>query len=135
MLNLLLKLLGMEIYTVPVISFKEQFGSMMTMQWKTVKVKTPNGSIISYDTFPIDEIKCFNRHEIPCNVKVKPSIEIRITHLKNKKSIFYFDRIRVQDNKIIGQNLRTFKFKDEEISLETISKIEIQDGKKYYRYV
>jgi hypothetical protein len=131
----ILKFLGLEVYTISLESFKEQFGNMMDLEWKEVKVKNPNGMINKYKTFPIEIIKCKNDDGKEVLLKIKPSIEMRITYSNNKKSVFYLDRIRVENNTVFGHQSRFFRFITKEIHFREISKIEIQDGKKQFKYV
>lgn len=131
----ILKFLGLEIYTVTLESLKEQFGNMMNLEWKEVKVKNPKGFISTYKTFPIETIKCKNDQGKEIILKIKPSIEMRITYANNKKTIFYLDRIRVENNTIFGHQSRLLGFITKEIHFRDISKIEIQDGRKNFKYV
>jgi hypothetical protein len=135
MIKKILKFLGLESYTIPLTSFKEQFGNMMDLTWKEVKVKNPSGLISTYKTFPIDEIKCQNDNGELIILRVKPSLEMRITDTVGKKTIFYFDRIKVENGKISGSQSRFIKAIQKEIPFHNISKIEIQDGKKRFKYV
>ncbi|WNM18981.1 hypothetical protein [Flavobacterium capsici] len=131
----ILKFLGLEVYTISLQSFKEQFGNMMEMEWKEVKVKSPDGMISKYKTFPINEIRCKNDEGKEVILKIKPSIEMRVTYSNNKKSVFYFDKIKVENNTISGSQSRIFGFITKEIHFRDITKIEIQDGRKQFKYV
>ena len=51
-----------------------------------------------------------------------------------KKTVYYFDRIFVTDTTVSGTYSRILGLQ-KTIPLETIKKIEIQDGRKNYRYV
>lgn len=135
MIKKILKFLGLESYTIPISSFKEQFGHMMDLQWKEVKVKNPSGRVSTYKTFPINEIKCQNDNGKLVVLKVKPSLELRITDKLGKRTVFYFDKIKVENDTIIGSQSRFLKFIQKEIRLSDITKIEIQDGKKHFKYV
>jgi hypothetical protein len=134
-LKKILKFLGFESYTISPESFKEQFGKMMDLEWIEVKVKNPGGIISTYKTFPIDTIKCRNDEGKEIILKVKPSIEMRITHSNNKKTVFYFDKIRVENNIIYGHQSRLLSIVTKEIHFRDISKIEVQDGKKNFKYI
>jgi len=63
-----------------------------------------------------------------------PSIEMRVTH-NSKKTIFFFDRVYVGDSVLTGVESRFIPTARKSISLKEISKIEIQDGKKKFRYI
>lgn len=135
MFKKIIKFLGLESYTIPLTSFKEQFGHMMDLKWKEVNVKHPTGIITTYKTFPIQQIKCQNDDGKQVILKVKPSLELRITDNAGKKTVFYFDKIKVENDTIIGSQSRLLKSIQKEISFSTIEKIEIQDGKKNFKYV
>ena len=135
MLKKIIKLLGFESYTISLENFKEQFGNMMQKEWKEVTVKDPMGKISKYKTFPMDTIKCKNDEGKEIILKIKPSIEIRITDTNNKKTIFYFDKIRVENNSIFGSQSRILKVLTKEIPFRDITKIEVQDGRKNFKYV
>lgn len=127
--------IGPKTYVIPLDSFQEQFGNMTELEWKEVKVRNPAGGVSSYHTFPIDEIRCLNKDGEPFTLQVKPSIEIRITKLDGKKTVFYFDKIRVENGIIEGSQSKILKSMKTEIALENISKIEVQDGGKKFTYV
>jgi hypothetical protein len=59
---------------------------------------------------------------------------MRVTH-NGKKSIFYFDRVFVNDSMLIGAKSRFIKSIMQSIRLSEISKTEVQDGEKNFRYV
>jgi hypothetical protein len=125
----------MQIYTIPVDSFREQFGNMASMELKVVKVQSPRGMIQTYKTFPIKKVRCINDSSLPVTLNIKPSFEMRITDNRGKRTIFYLDRICVENDIITGHQSRKLGFIQKTIALSDISKIEIQDGKKYYRYL
>lgn len=107
----------METYTIPIDSFRAQFGNMMNLEWKTVKVKDPHGMISSYQTFPINEIKVIDDNGQSKTLNVKPSLEMRVTDKLGKKSVFYFDKIMVQNDTLIGDQSRFLSFIKKEIPL------------------
>jgi hypothetical protein len=125
----------MEIFTIPVESFREQFGNMFSMEWKIVKIQSPRGMIQTYKTFPIEKVHCITYSGIPVNLNIKPSLEMRITDNRGKRTVFYLDRIRVENDILTGHQSRKLGFIQKAIPLSDVHKIEIQDGKKYYRYL
>lgn len=135
MIKTVLKFLGLESYNIPINSFKEQFGNMMELEWKEVTVRDPTGMLSTYLTFPIDEVKCQNDKGELITLKVKPSLEMRITDNVGKRTVFYFDKIKVENDRIIGSQSRFLKFIQKEIPFHNISKIEIQDGRKRFKYI
>ncbi|PKP24071.1 MAG: hypothetical protein CVU06_05370, partial [Bacteroidetes bacterium HGW-Bacteroidetes-22] len=101
---------------------------------RTVFTQYPAGNIVEYLTVPIDYIKCVDKDNNPFELKNSPSIEVRFTEKDNKRTVFYFDRIFLQDTLIIGDRSRFLRLK-KGISINNVKMIEIQDGHKYYRYV
>ena len=68
-------------------------------------------------------------------LKNSPSLEIRFTNSNNKKTIFYFDLISVDETFVSGVQSRFITSIRKTIPLNTIRTIEIQDGKKKFSYV
>lgn len=130
----LLILGGCKTYFIPLESFKEQFKDINSTSLKTVYAKGPAGDIAEYLANPIEYIKCVDKENNPFELKNSPSIEIRFTRNNNKKTIFYFDYVYLQDSMIIGDMSRFFYMK-RSIPLNDIKKIEVQDGHKNFKYV
>lgn len=58
---------------------------------------------------------------------------MRITDVKNKKHIFYFDTVTIEDSTFTGMNSRALAaFKS--IRYADIKKVEVQNGGKPYYY-
>lgn len=121
-------------YYIPLESFKEQFKDINSTSLKTVYVKGPIGGVAECLANPIEYIKCVDKDNNPFELKNSPSIEIRFTRNNNKKTIFYFDYVYLQDSMIIGSKSRFFNMK-RSIPLNDIKKIEVQNGHKKFKYV
>lgn len=122
-------------YYIPVDSFKQQFAGMDTSKLKEVTTRGPAGDKVRYKTFPIDFIKCVDKDGNPVELRNSPSLEIRFTDTNNKKTIFYFDLISVDETYVRGVQSRFIPSIKKTIPLSTIKTIEIQDGKKKFSYV
>lgn len=121
-------------YYIPVDSFKEQFVGLEPT--KVVTTSGPGGDRVSYMTYPITSIKCVDKNGSAYNLKASPSLEIRFTYgNNNKRTIFYFDLIRIRDTLLTGGQSRFIPSIKKTISLNSITKIEIQDGQKKFNYV
>jgi hypothetical protein len=127
-------LVSCKSYYIPLESFQEQMKDISTVELKTVNTKGPMGDVVSYKTYPIEFIKCIDKNNNPFELKNSPSIEIRFTEKNNKRTIFYFDQIYIQDSTIIGDGSR-FIYHQKAIPIENIKLIEIQDGHKDFKYV
>ena len=121
-------------YYIPIESFKSQFKDIDSVELKTVNTKGPMGDVVTYKTYPIDYIKCVDKQNNPFELKNSPSIEVRITDIKDKRTYLYFDQMYVQDSVLKGDGSRFIYF-HKEIPLKDIKLIEIQDGHKKFKYV
>lgn len=119
-------------YYIPVDSFKEQFaGTGM----REVTTQGPVGDRAKYITYSIDSIQAVDKTGNPVTIINSPSVEIRFTDTSNKKTVFYFDMIRFDGEHITGRQSRFVSAFKKTISIGAVKKIEVQDGKKNYRYV
>lgn len=125
---------GCKTYFIPVDSFSEQMKDIDSVELKTVYTKGPMGDVVSYKTYPIDYIKCVDKKNNPVELKNSPSLEIRFTDKNNKRTYFYFDQIYIQDSTVFGDGSRFINYQ-KQIPLKEIQLIEIQDGRKKFKYV
>lgn len=133
-LILILFFCSCKTYYIPVDSFKQQFAGMQQSQMEKVTVQGPIGERTTYKTFPQDSVDCIDKNGTRIRLEKAPSLEIRFTDTNNKKTVFYFDRIFVTDTSVTGTYSRILGL-TKNISLNSIKKIELQDGRKNYRYV
>jgi len=122
-------------YYISIESFKQQFQGLDSSNLKEITTQGPLGGQTKYKTTPIDSIFCVDKNGQPVVLTNSPSIEIRFTDNHQKKSIFYFDRITVDSTSVTGVQSRIISSIRKTIPLNTIQKIEVQNGKKKYRYV
>jgi len=127
-------LFSCKTYYIPIESFKEQFSEIDSTKLKIVNTRGPAGNVAEYLANPIEYIKCVDKNDNPFELKNSPSIEIRFTLNNNKKTIFYFDYVYLQDSLVIGDRSRFFYMK-KSIPLNDIKKIEVQDGHKNFKYI
>ena len=121
-------------YYIPLESFNEQMKDVDLVELKTVNMKGPMGDVVSYKTYPIEYIKCVDKNDNPVELKNSPSIEIRFTEKDNKRTTLYFDQIIIKDSMVIGDGSRFINYV-KEIPVNNIKLIEVQDGKKKFKYV
>ena len=125
-------------YLIPVESFKEQFMNVDSTKLKHVVVRGPYGEKYNYLANPIELIRVVDKHGNNTELVNSPSIEIRFTYLENnrtKRTIYYFDRVCLHDQFVTGVRSRFIPTLVRTIPIESIQKIEIQDGKKKFSYV
>jgi hypothetical protein len=120
-------------YYIPVDSFREQFVGLEPS--KEVTTRGPGGDKVKYMTYPITSIKCVDKNGSAYNLTASPSLEIRFTYGNNQRTIFYFDLIRINDTLLTGGQSRFMPSIKKTISLNSIKKIDIQDGHKKFVYV
>jgi hypothetical protein len=131
---LFLGLISCKTYYIPVESFKEQFNGIDSTKLKIVNTRGPAGDIAQYPANPIEYIKCVDKDNNPFELKNSPSIEIRFTEQNNKRTVYYFDRVFLQDTLIIGDMSRFIHYR-KGISINNVKLIEVQDGHKNFKYV
>lgn len=131
---ILLGLISCKTYYIPVESFKEQFNGIDSTKLKIVNTRGPAGDIAQYPANPIEYIKCVDKDNNPFELKNSPSIEIRFTEQNNKRTVYYFDRVFLQDTLIIGDMSRFIHYR-KGISINNVKLIEVQDGHKNFKYV
>lgn len=122
-------------YLIPIESFEEQFQNVNESSREEVKVRTPYYEISTkYLANTINNITCFDKNNNSIILKNSPSIQIRITEKNEKKTIFYFDRVYLENSIVYGDKSRIPGF-EKGIPLDSILKIEIQDEKKNFKYI
>jgi len=121
-------------YYIPLNSFREQFNGIDSSKLILVNTRDPYGFISEYYANPILYIKCVDKNNNPYELKNGPSIEIRFTEKNNKRTIYYFDRLYLQDTLIIGDRSRILGLR-KGISINNVKLIEVQDGHKKFEYV
>ncbi|MES2808301.1 MAG: hypothetical protein V4619_06735 [Bacteroidota bacterium] len=129
----ILLLCSCKTYYIPVDSFRQQFKGLERSKYVTTQ--TPLGSKQSYDTYPIAFIKCIDKNGSETALKNGPSIEIRFTTNDNKKTVFYFDLMSIYQDTVLGVKSRFVPNIKEKISLTNVKSIEVQDGKKKFKYL
>lgn len=121
-------------YLIPIESFEQQFAGIDSTSLKEVRIK--GATYDSYLANPIKKIDCIDKKGNAFQLVNSPAIEIRFTYgEKNKKTIFYFDRVIKKDTLIIGGQSRFIPSIIKAIPFNSVTKIEVQDGGKNFRYI
>ena len=131
---LILGVVSCTTYYIPIDSFKEQFKDIDSTALKLVSTRGPAGEIEHYPANPIVQIKCIDKEGNPFLLTNSPSIEMRITEIDNKRTVFYFDRVYLRDSLIVGDRSR-FIYLPKAIPINNVKLIEVQDGHKNFKYV
>jgi hypothetical protein len=125
-------------YIIPIDSLKSQFAGIDSTKLIEVKVVGPYGERYDYFANPIKTIWCKDSNGSSLQLTNSPSIEVRVTYMyesKSKRAIFYFDRLNIVNNYLVGVQSRFISAIRKSIPLDKIVKIEIQDGRKNFHYV
>jgi hypothetical protein len=123
-------------YYIPISSFKQQFAGIDSTKLRQVTVEGPIFGRYVYLANPVDLVFCVDKQGNPYQLINKPSLEIRFTYgHKKKRKVYYFDRIFVNSHYVIGVESRFIESIRSSIPLDSITKIEIQDGKKNFKYI
>jgi len=122
-------------YTIPVSSFREQMINAQPEKMKAANISTPLFFYsIRYHSNDIESIKVIDKKGKECTMYNSPSIEMRVTHQNGKRYCFYFDTVVLENDTIKGSRSRFAPNLSHEIPLAQIVKIEIQDGRKNFKY-
>jgi predicted RNA-binding protein YlqC (UPF0109 family) len=135
LIGLLLFFTSCKTYYIPVESFRQQLSGFDSSNMREVTTRGPVGDRVTYKTYPIDIIHAVDKGGNPVNIPNSPAIEVRITDTANKKTIFYFDVIQFDGENIIGRQSRFISSIKKTIPLSSIKTIEVQNGRKNFRYV
>ncbi|MEJ8843559.1 hypothetical protein WG954_14305 [Lacibacter sp. H375] len=130
-----LVLCSCKTYYITTESLKKQFASIDSAKLKSVTVRGPIGEKYNYLANGIPLIYCTDKSGNTVAFSNSPSIEVRVTELNGKKTIFYFDRLFISDSTLYGVRSRFISAIRKEIKLADIKKIEVQDGGKNFSYV
>lgn len=130
-----LALYSCQTYQLTTSSLHQQYAGIDSTQLETVEVLGPFNERYSYLAHPNKNIQLTDKEGNMSTLPVTPSIEMRVTHSGGKKSYFYLDRIFVTDSVFIGAKSRFAPRVTQSIPLNNINKIEVQDGKKKFKYV
>ncbi len=122
-------------YTVPTESFRKQMISAKSGNMKDVKINNPlTFGNIKYSSNNIDKLIVLDKNGNKMYLNNSPSVEMRITHRNGKKFKLYFDTVILENNTLKGGRSRFAQKLKYQIPMDSIIKIEIQDGGKKFIY-
>jgi hypothetical protein len=122
-------------YIIPLDSFQKQMSDKTIETRKEVKINNPLFfNDITYKANNIEYIKVLDKNGNDYSLRNSPSIEMRVTHKNGKKTIFYFDTVTLQNGIISGSRSRLVTGLVQDIPVDSITKIEVQDGRKDFKY-
>ncbi|MFV8839536.1 hypothetical protein [Salinimicrobium soli] len=89
---------------------------------------------IKYSSNNINRLIVLDKNGDKMYLENSPSIEMRITHRNGKKYILYFDTVILENDTLKGGRSRFAQSLTREIPMDSIVKIEVQDGGKKFNY-
>ena len=89
---------------------------------------------IKYTSNNIDRLIVTDKNGNKIYLNNSPSIEMRVTHRNGKKYHFYFDTIILENDTLKGGRSRFAQNLTRAIPMDSILKIEIQNGGKNFNY-
>ena len=126
-------ILSCKTYTIPVDSFLEQMKKANSENTKDVEINNPlTFGKIKYSSNNIDRIIVSDKTGLEMDLNNSPALEMRVTHKNGKKFIIYFDTAIIENNILKGGRSRFVQGLNREIPMDSIVKIEIQDGGKKF---
>lgn len=135
LIAVMLLLFSCKTYTIPTDSFKQQMIKTDTRNMKEVEINNPlTFHNIKYHSNNINQIIVLDKDGKKMYLKNSPSIEMRVTHVNGKKYHFYFDTVILENDTLKGGRSRFIQGLSREIPMDSIVKIEVQDGGKKFNY-
>lgn len=131
---LLLLLVSCKTYIIPVERFKAQLETWERAGKQKVLTQGPLGGQRMHTTYAADSIYAVDKKGQPVRIAMTPAVEIRITDTLNQSTVFYFDLVRLDGANIVGGRSRIVSVR-KTIPINSIKKIEVQNGGKAFRYV
>lgn len=122
-------------YTIPVESFNSQMVDAAEENMRSAEINNPltYGSL-TYPANNIDRLIVINEDGKRTYLTNSPSIEMRVTHVNGKRYKFYFDTVYLENDTLKAERSRFIAGLSRQIPLDSIVKIEVQDGGKKFNY-
>lgn len=134
-LSILFLIISCKTYTIPPDSFREQMIEAKSGNMKEVEINNPLFyRNIKYSSNNINQLIVLDKNGNKMYLDNSPSIEMRITHRNGKKYILYFDTVILENDTLKGGRSRFAQSLTREIPMDSIVKIEVQDGGKKFNY-
>lgn len=131
----LILIISCKTYTIPTDSFREQMITAKSGNMKDVEINNPLlYKKIKYSSNNIDQLIVLDKDGNKMTLDNSPSIEMRVTHRNGKKYILYFDTVILENDTLKGGRSRFAQGLTRQIPMDSIIKIEVQDGGKNFKY-
>ena len=134
-IGILVLILSCKTYTIPTDSFREQMITAQSGNMTEVEINNPLFyRNIKYSSNNIDRLIVTDKTGNKTYLNNSPSIEIRVTHRNGEKYHFYFDTIILENDTLKGGRSRFVQNLTRSIPMDSIVKIEVQNGGKNFNY-
>ena len=134
-IGITLLILSCKTYTISPDSFREQMVTAKTENMTAVEINNPLFyNNIKYYSNNIDRLRVMDKNGEEMILENSPSIEMRVTDNNSKRHILYFDTVTLENDTLKGGASRFIQRLTLEIPIDSITKIELQDGKKKFNY-
>jgi len=116
-------------------SFKTQMIEAKTENLKEVEINNPLFYYnIQYSSNDIESLIVIDKNGNEIILENSPSIEMKVTHRNGKNYYFYFDTVILENDTLIGGRSRFAQNLIRKIPMDSILRIEIQEGGKKFEY-
>jgi hypothetical protein len=134
-IGVMLLMLSCKTYTITPESFKTQLRRTDADKMKEVEINNPlSYQKITYYSNNINSLYVTDKDGNKKYISNSPSLEMRVTHTNGKKYHFYFDTVILENGTLKGGRSRFITKLSREIPLDSIVKIELQEGGKKFSY-
>ncbi len=128
-------ILSCSTYTIPTESFRKQMVKANSGNTKEVEINNPlTYSNITYSSNNIKKLEVLDKDGRKSYLENSPSIEMRVTHKNGKKYTLYFDTVILENDTLKGGRSRFVQGLTRAIPMDSIVKIQVQDGGKKFNY-
>ncbi len=134
-IGFLLLVFSCRTYTISTSSFREQMIKAKSENMTEVEINNPLFyRNIRCSSNNIDQLIVKDKTGNKICMNNSPSIELRVTYRNGKKFHFYFDTVILENDTLKGGRSRFAQNLTQSIPLDSIVKIEVQDGGKNFNY-
>ena len=134
-IGLVLIFVSCKTYTIQLESFEYQLVKAKSNQMSEVEINNPLffGNL-KYAANNIKTVNVIDKKGNKLTIPNSPSLEMRLTHKNGKKFHFYFDTVNLENGILTGSRSRFIPSLTRSIPLDSIVKIELQEGGKNFKY-
>jgi hypothetical protein len=134
-IGVLLLCFSCSTHTIPMDNFRNQMINAKSKNMKDIEINNPLFyKNIKYSSNNIERLVVLDKKGTKMYLDNSPSIEMQVTHNNGKKYIVYCDTVILENDTLKGGRFRFVQSLTREIPIDSIVKIEVQDGGKKFNY-